>query len=194
MVAGRLLLLLAAAASRDETAERHRRATAGAAPVGYGRRGHRSHGHRPPAWAAAVPPGACYERVVADWREMVVFARGPAGQCRGASTARAAPVLVALHGYGGGYPDMYVPLVATVVVARGLALAVPKGVNGSWNGHYCCGDALAAGLDDLGALRTLLVAARTKLDIALDLVFALGFSNGGMLAADRVETKRFKIP
>ena len=148
--------------------------------------------HAPPPWAAKVPAGVCYHRVAADGREMMLFlaaedASEGAAPCRFGGRRRGgggAPLVVALHGFGGGYPDMFVPL-SGAVAARGLALAVPRGLNGSWNGRYCCGVALRERVDDVGALRALLAAARRltrRVDAAL--AFGVGFSNGGFLASD----------
>ena len=150
--------------------------------------------HAPPPWAAKVPAGVCYHRVAADGREMMLFlaaedASEGAAPCRFGGRRRGgggAPLVVALHGFGGGYPDMFVPL-SGAVAARGLALAVPRGLNGSWNGRYCCGVALRDRVDDVGALRALLAAARRltrRVDAAL--AFGVGFSNGGFLASDAV--------
>ena len=131
--------------------------------LGRAKHGKELHPKRP-AWVGKVPAGVCYEHVSQEWREMVVFQRDAGDgllRCQssagGGAAAAPVPVVVAVHGFGGGYPDMFVPLVAPVVVEAGLALAVPRGVNGSWNGHYCCGDAAKRNIDDLGALRRLLV-------------------------------------
>ena len=147
---------------------------------------------RPPPWAAKVPPGVCYHHVASGGREMTVFLRSEdasenASECRmrGDGGSGGAPVVVALHGFGGGAPDMFIPLSEGVARGAGLALAVPRGVNGSWNGHYCCGDAARQGVDDLGALRALLAEAQRQTKrVDASLLFGLGFSNGGLLATD----------
>ena len=93
---------------------------------------------RPPPWAAKVPPGVCYHHVASGGREMTVFLRSEdasenASECRmrGDGGSGGAPVVVALHGFGGGAPDMFIPLSEGVARGAGLALAVPRGVNGS---------------------------------------------------------------
>jgi polyhydroxybutyrate depolymerase len=65
---------------------------------------------------------------------------------------------------------------------RGIVVAYPDGVNGSWNGGSCCGAAAQQGLDDVGFIRAVVedIAAHGCIDRAR--VFATGMSNGGYLA------------
>ena len=94
--------------------------------------------------------------------------------------ARNADALVVfVHGFT-GRPHMWASA-AQRVAARGWVAAAPFGLDASWNGHQCCGPSLAAGVDDVGFLRTVVDAARRRATFRK--VFGLGFSNGGFLVS-----------
>jgi len=94
--------------------------------------------------------------------------------------ARNADALVVfVHGFT-GRPHMWAS-VAQRVAARGWVAAAPFGLDASWNGHQCCGPSLAAGVDDVGFLRTVVDAVRRRATFRK--VFGLGFSNGGFLVS-----------
>ncbi|MCG6908960.1 MAG: alpha/beta hydrolase [Deltaproteobacteria bacterium] len=51
-----------------------------------------------------------------------------------------------------------------------------------WNAGHCCGKAAEDGIDDVGFIATAIDDVRTRLSIDPDRTYAVGFSNGGMLA------------
>lgn len=63
---------------------------------------------------------------------------------------------------------------------EGFLLALPQGVDFSWNAGTCCGAAAAAGVDDVAFLDALISEIRAR-DGAGD-AFVVGFSNGGFMA------------
>lgn len=99
------------------------------------------------------------------------------------------PLVVALHGAGGS--------AETFAEANGLealadeegfvvvhpSTAAPDGTSlASWDAGDCCAPATEAGVDDVAYVRDLVASLASVLPIDLDRVYAVGFSNGGMLA------------
>lgn len=99
--------------------------------------------------------------------------------------ARKLPLLMILHGRTADPAGEAARTGFLPDVAAGRAVAVyPAGYRASWNAGRCCGDAHAAGIDDLTFLTDLAATMRTRPDVGqLDLV---GFSNGGKMAFDLV--------
>jgi polyhydroxybutyrate depolymerase len=64
----------------------------------------------------------------------------------------------------------------------GVVVAYPAGVNASWNGGECCGDAMSGDIDDVGFVRALVEQIAGMLCIDPSRVFATGMSNGGFLS------------
>jgi len=90
---------------------------------------------------------------------------------------RPALVLI-LHGLGGnaeGILRCVPPLDNTIVVA-------PQGVKQSWNACACCGYAFNHQVDDVAFLGWLIDEMVRKYDVDQGKVFAIGLSNGGMMA------------
>ena len=52
----------------------------------------------------------------------------------------------------------------------------------TWNGGYCCGPAATQAVDDVAFIRNLVVKLRTTISIDPRRVYAMGHSNGGILA------------
>jgi polyhydroxybutyrate depolymerase len=94
-----------------------------------------------------------------------------------------APLVIVLHGAGGSGAEAEADLGWNAVADReGFVVAYPDGLNGTWNGGACCGTARTRGVDDVGFLREL--TSRLTMEDGLDphRVYAVGFSNGGILA------------
>jgi polyhydroxybutyrate depolymerase len=116
--------------------------------------------------------------------DTVVLAR-PEGERRAivvhpASAGAGAPLVLVLHGSGGTAEDMrglgFDPLAAR----DGVVMAYPQGLDGTWDAGGCCGSAARTGVDDVGYL-TALVADLVERD-GVGPVYAVGFSNGAMMA------------
>jgi polyhydroxybutyrate depolymerase len=92
------------------------------------------------------------------------------------------PLVLDLHGLGSNKEQQrLVSRMATRSNEEGFAIAWPNGTDNSWNAGFCCGDAVANGVDDVGFLRTL--ADAIARDVAIDRrrVYVTGLSNGGAM-------------
>jgi polyhydroxybutyrate depolymerase len=65
---------------------------------------------------------------------------------------------------------------------RGVIVAYPDGVSGSWNGGACCGAAAQQMLDDVGFMRAMIADISAHGCIDARRVWATGMSNGGFLS------------
>ena len=104
-----------------------------------------------------------------------------------------APVLIAMHGYGGNAESSRATRLAEVGQEHGLIVVYPDGWDNSWNAGACCGTSAADGVDDVGYLGALIDALVADYGADPNRVHLAGFSNGGMMAlrfaceqADRV--------
>jgi polyhydroxybutyrate depolymerase len=96
-------------------------------------------------------------------------------------------LVLMLHGAGGNAAHIEAATgMSTKADEAGFAVAYPNGSTAfsdllrTWNAGNCCGLAAAAGVDDVAFLRAVL--KDVKAAVAIDRVFAAGFSNGGMMA------------
>jgi polyhydroxybutyrate depolymerase len=64
---------------------------------------------------------------------------------------------------------------------RGVIVAYPDGISGSWNGGGCCGTAAQQMLDDVGFMRAMIGDISAHACIDARRVWATGMSNGGYL-------------
>lgn len=108
------------------------------------------------------------------------------------SAGKPAALIIALHG-GGGDADImsrddYYGLI-TKSERAGFIVAFPSGVGrfrsgilATWNAGECCGRARDKNIDDVGFIKAVVerISAQTSIDPAR--VFAIGMSNGGMMA------------
>lgn len=99
------------------------------------------------------------------------------------SPATPMPLVLVLHGLGGDVASTIGAAGLREAVARdGFAAVVPQGVLGSWNAGRCCGLAQTSGADDVTYLRNVVDTVSRRLGTDPARVFAIGFSNGGMMA------------
>ena len=91
------------------------------------------------------------------------------------------PLVLALHCFGcQGSQMMHFSEVAE---AYSFVLAIPEGIQNSWNAKHCCGYSLRNNIDDLGFLRQMIQALSDELpSVRADVAYAMGWSNGGYLA------------
>jgi polyhydroxybutyrate depolymerase len=97
------------------------------------------------------------------------------------------PLILALHG-GGGSPEQFARSSGLTgpALAAGFAVAYPGGTSRggpflTWNGLYCCGAAVTAGVDDVAFLTAVIddVAARFG---TRPRAYLTGMSNGAIMA------------
>lgn len=69
-----------------------------------------------------------------------------------------------------------------VGTAHGAIVVYPQGVGRTWNAGICCGFALHTNVDDLGFIATLLDKLEHTYRVDHDRVYAVGVSNGAILA------------
>jgi polyhydroxybutyrate depolymerase len=123
-----------------------------------------------------------------DGRERFYLVHVP----RSYRTQQPAPVVIALHGGGGGAAyqsqDEVYGLISKSEEAGFIAVfpngisALPSGMLATWNAGACCGRARDTQVDDVGFIRE--VVANLQRNAAVDArrVYAIGMSNGAMLA------------
>ncbi len=110
----------------------------------------------------------------------------------GYDPARAAPLVIALHGGGGSMHYMARDSLYELVSksdSAGFIAVFPNGYSrfrggkfATWNAGACCGDARDKNIDDVGFIKSMVGFLHTRLHIDRDRVFATGMSNGGMMA------------
>jgi polyhydroxybutyrate depolymerase len=101
-----------------------------------------------------------------------------------ASAGRGAPLVVVLHGaFGTGRRAEHDYGWDAVADRDGVVVAYPDGLARAWNvGPTCCGRPHTLGVDDVGYLHQLLDGLAATDGIDRHRVYAVGISNGGMLA------------
>jgi polyhydroxybutyrate depolymerase len=107
------------------------------------------------------------------------------------NASRAVPLIIALHGGGGGMHNMWETRDDLIALSdqKGFILTFPNGQNESgnkgsstWKGVYCCGYAFQSGKSDVAFIDVLVDTLQSALAIDPKRIHALGFSNGGHLA------------
>lgn len=105
---------------------------------------------------------------------------------------KAAPVVMALHGGGGGMiyqaSDELYGFISKSEQA-GFVAVFPNGISdvesgmlATWNAGRCCGKSRDTNTDDVGFLRALVADVSRRVDIDRNRVFATGMSNGAMMS------------
>jgi polyhydroxybutyrate depolymerase len=121
-------------------------------------------------------------------RDRMALVQVPAG----IDGAQPAPLVMALHGAGGGAlhqaDDANYGLI-TKSSEAGFVAVFPNGIsdasNGllaTWNAGNCCARAREEKVDDVGFLRALVADISARMRIAPERVYAIGMSNGAMMA------------
>jgi polyhydroxybutyrate depolymerase len=93
------------------------------------------------------------------------------------------PLVVALHG-GLGTGDQFAETSGFEELAKreGFVVVFPDGVDRTWNGGRCCGQAVTKRVDDTGFLARLIESLSGSLPIDRARVFVTGHSNGAIMA------------
>lgn len=106
------------------------------------------------------------------------------------ATPQGAPLILALHGGGGG-PGQFASSsgLGPVAVAEGYAVIFAAGSGRraedrllTWNGGYCCGYAARRGVDDEAYLAAVIRDAVARYGLDGDRVYLTGMSNGAIMA------------
>jgi polyhydroxybutyrate depolymerase len=99
------------------------------------------------------------------------------------------PVVIAFHGGGGNAPVFEgASGLNGPADARGFVVLYPDGTGRldsrllTWNAGLCCGSAQREGVDDTGFVWAMLAELARDLDLDRTRVYAVGHSNGGMMA------------
>ncbi|WP_228198625.1 CE1 family esterase [Acinetobacter baylyi] len=95
------------------------------------------------------------------------------------------PVVIALHG-GGGNATQMMKRWQDEAKQQGFIVVAPQGVGrservGTWNAIGCCGEAVQQQVNDVKFIQMMLTKLKNQVSIDSKKVYAVGFSNGGML-------------
>lgn len=111
-----------------------------------------------------------------------------------AAVGQPAPMVLMLHGGGGGAENARTSsLMTRTADANGFVAVFPQGLSGprararrplaTWHSSpECCGAALKAGVDDVAYLREVVAAASARAQVDPKRVYAVGHSNGGAMS------------
>lgn len=99
--------------------------------------------------------------------------------------AEGAPLILALHGGGGG-ADQFARNSGLSAPAnrQGYAVIYPEGTGGAatWNGGSCCGQAQVRQVDDIAFLDHVIADATARFSLDPGRVYLTGMSNGAIMA------------
>ncbi|MGK4005277.1 PHB depolymerase family esterase [Sorangium sp. So ce1036] len=135
---------------------------------------------RPGCARASRPAGDHWVHVTSGGLERVALLHVPSWlRQRG----KGAPLVLDFH-HANGTPEMEAALSGLSALAdeRGLLVAYPAGVGGSWNAGACCGQAWVDGVDDVGFTRDLIDAISDEHCVDPGRIFVTGMSNGALMA------------
>lgn len=96
-----------------------------------------------------------------------------------------APVIVALHGGGGGAEQFArASGLSRPANRQGYAVIYPEGTGrlATWNGGYCCGMAQRRGVDDAAFLDAVIADAAARFGLDAARLYLTGMSNGSIMA------------
>jgi len=96
----------------------------------------------------------------------------------------AVPLVMDFHGYtSNSNAQASLSGFRQVSDAENFIVAYPQGVGNSWNAAtFCCGEALAGRVDDVGLAVAIVDAISAEFTVDSERVYATGLSNGGALA------------
>ena len=129
---------------------------------------------------AQTGPGDFSRTIVFDGRTRTYDVHVPSGYVAGA----AIPLVLDFHGLtSNSSAQASISGFRQVSDAENFIVAYPQGFANSWNAAtFCCGDARAQGLDDVGLAVAIVDAISAEFTIDSERVYATGLSNGGALS------------
>ena len=99
------------------------------------------------------------------------------------------PLLIAFHGLGGTAPDFREQSQLDLFTNETNVISVfpsgfrsPAGTENSWNAGNCCGLSSILQIDDVKLISTIIESIKQKYSIDARNIWAMGFSNGGMMS------------
>lgn len=135
--------------------------------------------------AKQLVPGDQAVTLMHDGRERISIVHMP----RGASEARALPVVLNFHGGGGhGANEQEYSLMDRLADRESFIAVYPNGTGRlgkrllTWNAGTCCGYAAVNNIDDAGYVRSLIAKMAEMIPIDRRRIYGTGLSNGGMMA------------
>ncbi|MBK8470263.1 MAG: hypothetical protein IPL45_10900 [Actinomycetales bacterium] len=125
-----------------------------------------------------LPVGSSEQALNVDGRIRMYRAHRPA------RLVRFAPLVVMFHGGLGSARQAERAYGWNALADRyGFVVLYPDALGAAWNvGGDCCGIAPATGVDDVGFVRLAIADLRTRVSLDASRTFAVGMSNGGMMA------------
>lgn len=98
------------------------------------------------------------------------------------------PLVFAFHGYLDRSKQLeFYSGLSNLGQEESFIAVYPEGVKRSWNGGICCGYAFENDVDDVGFIDNLLTVLGDQYAVDKDKVYAIGFSNGGVLTARLIQ-------
>jgi polyhydroxybutyrate depolymerase len=96
----------------------------------------------------------------------------------------AVPLVFDLHGYTSNKEQQQaISGWSALAEKEGFVVVRPDGFQNSWNGgNFCCGEAQAKGLDDVGLMRAIAAEVQKRLCIDPKRIYFSGLSNGGAMS------------
>lgn len=94
----------------------------------------------------------------------------------------AVPLVLNFHGYTSN-PEQQAAFsgMSTKADTAGFIVAYPEGLNASFNGGGCCGQARTDNVDDVGFARAVVADIQSKACVDRRRIYATGMSNGGFM-------------
>ncbi len=129
----------------------------------------------------ALTAGVMHESIAFGGQMRVYDVQVPASYVKNAIYA---PLVFDLHGLLSNKEQQEaLSGFSKVADKEGFVVVRVDGYQNSWNGgDYCCGQAKAMGLDDVGLMKAIAVKVEAELCIDAKRVYATGLSNGGALS------------
>jgi polyhydroxybutyrate depolymerase len=129
--------------------------------------------------APTIQPGDSERKLTVNGLERSYLLHIPPGL----DSQQPLPVVFAFHG-GSQTPRgmRTVTRLNDVADQANFLVVYPEGVYRSWNAGHCCGNAVTHNVDEPAFIRQMLFDLGTIASIDPKRIYALGYSNGGMLA------------
>jgi polyhydroxybutyrate depolymerase len=132
-----------------------------------------------PTAAPTIQPGDFERKLTVNDLERSYLLHIPSGL----NSQQPLPVVFAFHGRTGTPKEMQTVTRFNIVADLGNFLVVyPEGIFRTWNAGDCCGYAMNHNVDEQAFIRQILADLDTIATIDPKRIYAVGYSNGGMLA------------